>query len=146
MATTHPSLLVVGPQLCNLHFADIDLMGGRDGKLQHLLSRLVERATVYGIIDRAENSKLMTNNTNTISADTSMNGQKLDEVNSSTYVGATLCMDGTCSAQICIRIALVMSTMDNLNKIARSNTLSFANKFKMYKSHVASMLLYSCET
>ena len=146
MATTHPFLLVEGPQLCNLQFADVDLMAGRNGELQGLLCRLVDRATAYGIADRAENSKVMTNNTNNISADTSMNGQKLEEVNSSTYVGATLCIDGTCSAEICIRIALVMSAMDNLNKIARSNTLSFANKFKMYKSHVASMLLYSCET
>ena len=38
-----------------------------------------------------ENSKIMTNSTNNISADISMNGQKLEEVTSFKYQRATLC-------------------------------------------------------
>ena len=33
-----------------------------------------------------------------------------------------------------------------LNRIWRSNTISFASKFKLYKSLVTSILLYGCET
>ena len=40
-----------------------------------------------------------------ITADVSMNGQKLEEVNSFKYLGATVCKDGTCSAEVRIRIA-----------------------------------------
>ena len=47
-----------------------------------------------------EKSKIMTNSTNNISADISMNGQKLEEVTSFKYLGATLCKDGTCSAEL----------------------------------------------
>ena len=36
-------------------------------------------------------SKIMTNSTNNITADISMNGQKLEEVTSFKYLGATLC-------------------------------------------------------
>ena len=38
----------------------------------------------------------MTNSTNNINADISMNGQKVEEVTSFNYLGATLCKDGTC--------------------------------------------------
>ena len=66
-----------------------------------------------------EKSKLMTNSTNNVSADISMNGQKLEEVTSFKYLGATLCKDGTCSAEVRIRIASAMVTMARLNRIWR---------------------------
>ena len=87
-------------------------------------------------------SKMMTNSTSTISADINMNGQKLEEVTSFKYLGATLYKDGTCSAEVRIRIA---SAMARLNRIWRCNTISFASRFKVNKSLVTSILLYSCE-
>ena len=42
-----------------------------------------------------EKSKIMTNNMK-ISADITMNGQKLEDVTHFKYLGATLCKDGTC--------------------------------------------------
>ena len=69
-----------------------------------------------------------------------MNGQKLEEVTSFKYQGATLCKDDTCSAEVRIRIASAMAAMDRLN------TIRFTSKFKLYKSHVPSILLYGRET
>ena len=57
------------------------------------------------------------------------------------YLGVSLCKDGTCSAEVRIRIA----TMARLNRIWRCNTLSSASKFKLYKSVVISVLS-GCET
>ena len=34
-----------GTSICNLRFADIDLMGGGNGELEDLTNRLVDRAT-----------------------------------------------------------------------------------------------------
>ena len=76
-------------------------------------------------------------------ADICMNGQKLEEVTSFKYLGATLCKDGICSAEVHIRIASAMAT---LNRIWLCNTIGFASKFKLYKSFVTSILLYGCET
>ena len=42
--------------------------------------RLVDRTTAYGIEVSTEKNKITTNSTNNISADISMNGQKLEEV------------------------------------------------------------------
>ena len=49
-------------------------------------------------------SKIMSNSTDNICADISMNGQKLEEVTSFNSLGATLCKNGSCSAEIHIRI------------------------------------------
>ena len=78
--------------------------------------------------------KIMTISTNNISADISVTGQKLEEVASFKYLGATLCMDGTCSAVVFIRIASAMVAMARLSRIWRCNTISFASKFKLCKS------------
>ena len=74
-----------------------------------------------------------------------MNDQRLEEVTSFKYLGATLCKGGTCSAEVCIRIASVMAEI-RLNKIWQRSTMSFASKFELYKSIVTSILLYGCET
>ena len=57
----------------------------------------------------AEKSTVMTNSMNNISV--GMNGQKLEQVTSFKYLGATLCKDGACSAEIHIRIASAMEAM-----------------------------------
>ena len=130
MTTTHPSPLVEDPY-ANPQFADdIDLMGGSNGERQDLTIRLVDRGAAYGMEVRTEKSKIMTNSTNNISADISMNGQRLEEVTSFKYLGATLCRNDTCSAEVRIRIASAMASMATLNRIWQCNTISFASKFK----------------
>ena len=111
-------------------------MGGSNGELQDLTNRLVDRATAYGMEISTENRKIMTNSTNNISveistenrkfltnstnnisADISMNGPKLEKVTSLKYLGAALCKDGSCSADVRIRIASAMAAMARLNRI-----------------------------
>ena len=80
-------------------------------------------------------SKIMTI-MNNFNADISMTSQKLEKETSFKYLGATLCKDGTCSAEIRVRIASAMAAMARLNMICRRNTISFTSKFKLYKSLV----------
>ena len=89
-----------------------------------------------------EQSRIMTNSTNNIRTDTGMNGRKLEEVTSVEYLRATLCKHGTCSAEARISIASAMAAMARLNRIWRCSTISFASKFKLYKSLVSSILHY----
>ena len=75
------SISISGRPICNLRLADdIDLMGGSNGELQDLTNRLVDRASTYGMGVSTEESKTMTDSTNNISADISMNGKNLEEV------------------------------------------------------------------
>ena len=70
-----------------------------------------------------------------------MNGQKLEEMTSFKYLGAIVCKDGTCLAEVRIRIASAMAAVARLNRVWRCNTISFASKFKLYKSLVTYILL-----
>ena len=101
-------------------------MGGSNGELQGLTNRLVHTATVYGMEVSTEMSK--TNSIN-ISADVSMSGQKLEEVTCFKYPAATLCKDGTCSAEIHNRIASAMAVM--AKQVLVVNTISSTSKFTL---------------
>ena len=65
-----------------------------------------------------------------------MNGQKLGQATSFKYLGATLCKDGTCSAEVRMTMASATAAMARRNRISRCNTISFASKIKLYKSLV----------
>ena len=125
---------------------DIDLMSGSNGKFQNFTKRLVDRVTAYEMEVSIEKSKVMTNSMNNISADVSMNSQKLEKVTSFKYQGATPCKNGTCSAEIRIRIASTIAAIARLNRNRKSNTISFAIKFSLYKSLVTSIIFCGCET
>ena len=138
----HTSISAGGRRICNRGFADdIDLTRGSNAELQDLTNRLVDRATAHGMDVSTEKSKIMTNSINNIRADISMNGETLEEVTSFKYLGITLCKDGTCSAEIRVRITTAMAVMARLNTTWRCNTISFASKFKLYNSRVTYILL-----
>ena len=97
----------------------------------------------YGMDANTENCKLMTNSMNDFSADISMNSQKSEDVTIFKCLRATLCRNGTCSAEVRIRVA---SAMARLSRIWQCNTISFTCKFKLYKSLVTSIIPCGCET
>ena len=87
-----------------------------------------------------EKSKIITKSRNSISADTSRNGQQLEEMTSFKYLQAILCRDGTCSSSVIrIRIASSMAAMTRPNRIWRSNIISCASRFKSCKCFVTSI-------
>ncbi|PVD37194.1 hypothetical protein C0Q70_04189 [Pomacea canaliculata] len=86
--------------LCNLRFADdIDLMAGSNNELQDLTDRLSRRAGPLWHGNKLRKSKVMIISTTDSSSNIVMNGQKLEEVNSFKYLGATLTRDGCCTAE-----------------------------------------------
>ena len=71
----------------NLRFADdIDGLAGREEELADLVERLDKTSTAFGMQISAEKTKLMTNNTNSISTDIRVNGEKVDCVNNFKYL------------------------------------------------------------
>ena len=92
-------------------------------------------------------NKIMINSTNDISVDISMNSQKLEEVISFKYFGATLSKNGTCLAKIGIKTASATEAIARLNRIWQSNT-TFTSKFKLYKLYKSLIIsiLSGCNT
>ena len=124
---------------------DIDLTGGSHAELQDLTSKLVDSAGAFGMEGSSEKSKIMINSRKDIAANITMNEEPLEQVDNFKYLGASLSKDGTCTAEVRIRIARATASMASLQKIWRSNT-SFKTKYKLNHSLVLSTLLYGCET
>ena len=80
-------------------------MGGSSGELQDLTNTLVDGARAYRTKVCKEKRKVTKNNTSNTSADSNMNGRKLEQVTSFKYLEANLCKDGVYSAEVSIRIA-----------------------------------------
>ena len=120
-------------------------MGGSNSKLQELTDRLVTSASAYGMEVSTEKSKVMVSSTEHITASITMNGEPLEEVSTFKYLGATLSKDGTCTAEIRIRIATATAAMARLSRIWKSSNISFHTKYRLYRSLVLSILLYGCE-
>ena len=57
----HTSISIGGRTICNLGFADIDLMGCRNGEHQDLIYELVDTARAYRMeVSTQKKSKIMT--------------------------------------------------------------------------------------
>ena len=65
-------------------------------ELSDLTNRVVDRSMASGMEVSTEKNKVMANSTNDIITDISMNDQKMEELTSFKYLGATLCKDSTC--------------------------------------------------
>ena len=94
-----------GRKITNLRFADdTDGLAGREEELANLEERLDKTSTAFGMQINAEKIKLMTSNTNGISTDIRVNGEKLDCVNRFKYLGAIIADEGS-KPEILVRIA-----------------------------------------
>ena len=88
---------------------------------------------------------MVTNNSNNnTSANITLNGERLKEVNNFKYLGATLSKDGTCATDIRARIAIATTVLVRLTRLWKS-TISFVTNNKLYKTLVVSIFLYGCE-
>ena len=124
----HTSITIDGRPICNLRFADdIDLMGSSNNELQELTDRLVTSASAYSM-------EVSTSSTERIASGITMNGEPLEEVSK----------DGSCAAEIHLRIATATAAMARLGRIWKSN-ISFHTKYRLCRSQVVSILLYGCE-
>ena len=93
----HKSTVSIGGRIIsNLRFADdIDGPEGSELELANLLEHLDETSTAYGMQISAEKTKLMTINTNGISSNIRVNGEKLETVQSFKTLGAIVTDEGS---------------------------------------------------
>ena len=82
--------------ITNLRFADdIDGSAGEKEELANLAEGLDKASTAYGMEISAEKTKLVTNNTSGINTEIKVNGQKLETVTSSKYLGSVITDEGS---------------------------------------------------
>ncbi|XP_052268619.1 uncharacterized protein LOC127869998 [Dreissena polymorpha] len=88
----------------------------------------------------AEKTKLMTNNTNGISNDIKVCGEKLETVNSFKFLGANI-TDAGSKPEILARIAQTTAALTNLKK---DTNIALSSKIRLMRALVMSIFLYAC--
>ena len=143
----HKSTVSIGGRtISNLRFADdIDGLAGSQLELANLVERLEKTSTAYGMQISAEKTKLMTNNTNGISSNIRVNGEKLETVQSFKYLGAIVSDEGS-MPEIRSRISRTIAALTKLKTIWDAKNIDLSSKIRLLRSLVMSIFLYSKET
>ena len=135
-----------GRTISNLRFADdIEGLAGSELELANLVKRLDETSTAYGMEISADKNKLMTNNTNGISSNIRVNGEKLKTVQSFKYLGAIV-TDGGSMPEIRSRISQTIAALTKLRIIWDDKIIDLSSKIRLLRSLVMFIFLYSRET
>ncbi|XP_052280971.1 uncharacterized protein LOC127878484 [Dreissena polymorpha] len=121
-------------------------MDGNSSELQDLTHRLYVRARTYWMEVSTEKSNIMGNSTTNNSANIAINGEKLEEVTRFKYFGETLSKNSNSNSLVRIRIPMATAAMARLSRLCTSSSIRFNTKFRLYKSLVVPIRLYSCET
>ena len=99
------TLSIGGRTITNLRFADdINGLAGQEQELVKLVNHLEEVSTAYGMQISAEKTQLMTNNTNGISTDFTIDNKKLEAIRIFKYLGAIV-SDEESKPEVLFRIA-----------------------------------------
>ena len=135
-----------GRAISNLCFVDdIDGLAGSELELANLVERLDKTSTAYGIQISAEKTKLMTINTNGISSNIRVNGEKLKTVQSFKYLGAIVTDEGS-MPEIRSKIAKTIAALTKLMIIWDNKNIDLSSKIRLLRFLVMSIFVYSCET
>ena len=136
---------IEGRTITNQCFADdIDGLAGEE-ELAKLVECFHKASTDYSIAINAEKTKLMTKNTSGINTEIKVNGQKLETVTSSKYLGSVIPDEGS-KPEILSRIAQTTAALTRLKPAWNDRIISLSSKIRLMRSFVTSIFLYVCES
>ena len=92
-----------------------------------------------------DKTKVMTNNPNGFQREIKIKGQRLEEVENFTYLGAIISNEGS-KLEILSRIAQTTAALSRLKIIRRDKNISLASKVKLMQMLILSTFLYDCES
>jgi len=116
-----------GRTISNLRYADdIVLLATSPEELQQLVSGVERAAKKYNMLINATKTKVMANNGCVLKI--SVDGGKLEQVDSFTYLGSKVTSDADCVCDVKSRLALGMAVMIKLTKIWKNKSLSVTIK------------------
>ena len=104
-----------------------------------------EASMAYGMQISAQKTQLMTNNTNDISTDITINNKKLETVCSFKHLGAIVYDEGS-KTEVLSRTAQTTAAMTKLKVIWTDKNIAISSKIRLMRSLAMSIFLYTCET
>ena len=92
-----------------------------------------------------EKTQLMTNNTNGISTDITIDNTKLETARSFKYLGAIVSDEGS-KPEVLSRIVQTTAAVTKLKVIWNNKNIAISSKIRLMRSLAMSIFLYACET
>ena len=144
----HEGTVIIGSRTStNFRFADdIDGPAGQEQERVKLVNHIEETCTAYGMQISAEKTQLMTNNTNGISTDITIDSKKLETVRSFKHLGAIV-SDERSKPEVLSRIAQTTAAVTKLKVIWNDKNIDrhqLQGQTDAFPGHVH--ILYTCET
>jgi hypothetical protein len=144
-----PGLKIGGRRISNLRYADdTALMAESPKLLQELVDLVNKKSKELGLEMNIKKTKVMAfsrDNTRP-RIDIFINGERLEQVSSYTYLGHLMTEDGTSEKEIRKRIGIAKSTFKNMKNVFTSKQISKALKMRLVKNYVYSTFQYGAET
>ena len=135
-----------GMAITNLHFDDnIDGLAGQEQEPVKKVNHLEEASTAYSMQISAEKTQLMTNNTNGISTDITIDNKKLETLCSVKYLAAIVSDEGS-KPEVLSRIAQTIAAVTKPKVIWNNKNITISSKIRLMRSLAMSTFLYACET
>ena len=133
-------------QLDDLDFADdLALLSHTQQQMQEKTSYVAQFSACVGLNIHRGKSKVLKINASSNSPIT-LEGTNLEEVDSFTYLGSIIDVQGGTDADIRTRIGKARAAFKQLNKVWSCNNLSLQTKVRIFNTTVKPVLLYGAET
>ena len=127
----------------NLRYADdIILMPESEEELKSLLMKVKEESEKVGLKLNIQKTKIMTSGPITSSE---IDGETVETVSDSIFVGSKITADGDCSHEIKRCLLLGRKVMTNLDSILKTRHINLPTKVCLVKVLVFPVVIYGCE-
>ena len=100
-------------------------------------------AKEYNMLINATKTKVMTNNDCTL--EITVDGGRLEQVNSFTYLGSQVTSNADCVNDVKSRLAMGMAVMIKLTRLWKNKSVSTITKLRLMRALVWPVATYGCE-
>ena len=145
--TEADGISIQGKKISNLRYADdTALISNSEDNLQEMVTKVSRASNNHGLYLNAKKTKVMAVSKNRTNIHIVLNNERLEQVNSYKYLGASITEEGTCTTEIRARLAMARASMLKLANIWNDKNITKSMKIRLIKALIWPIATYGCES